>query len=138
MIIIGLGNELRGEDAFGIDVIKELEKKSLINIKLIKAMQLLPEMCLELKDAKKLIIIDAAYSSKNSYKLASPLKRVYENSISHHINIDTILAMTETLYNRKIDFEIFSMLSNNFENIENKKSYQRCIDKTVEFLTANF
>ena len=39
-VIIGYGNELRGEDAFGLDVIKELQKLSLKDTKLISVFQL--------------------------------------------------------------------------------------------------
>ncbi|WP_052502808.1 hydrogenase maturation protease [Halarcobacter anaerophilus] len=109
-IIVGLGNELRGEDSFGIDVLKRLQKSNLTNTKFISTLQLTPELCLELKEAKNIIFIDAAYSLDESYTLSCSLKQKnFSNSISHHLSIEVLLTMLEKLYDKKIEFRIFSM-----------------------------
>jgi hydrogenase maturation protease len=139
-IIIGFGNELRGEDSFGIDVLKRLQNSNLSDTKFISTLQLTPELCLELKEAKNIIFIDAAYSLDESYILSCSLKQPnFSSSISHNLSIEVILAMLEKLYDKKIDFEIFSMQTKNFDKIVNKKRYEEAIKKTVNFIkTANF
>ncbi|QDF30157.1 hydrogenase maturation protease [Halarcobacter anaerophilus] len=139
-IIIGFGNELRGEDSFGIEVLKKLQNSNLSNTKFISTLQLTPELCLELKEAENIIFIDAAYSLDESYTLSCSLKQTnFSNSVSHHLSIEVILTMLEKLYDKKIAFEIFSMQTKNFDKIVNKKRYEEAVKKTVNFIkTANF
>ncbi|XOB61938.1 hypothetical protein ACMC56_15240 [Campylobacterota bacterium DY0563] len=134
LIIVGFGNELRGEDAFGIDVLSSLQKFKLKNTKLISTFQLTPELSLELKEAKRIIFIDASYSEENQYKLACTLENNSSSSLSHHITIKTLMTMINTLYNKEPSYEVYSMLTNSFEEIKNKKDYERCIEETIKSL----
>lgn len=134
LVIIGFGNDLRGEDAFGLDVIAQLQKHGFENTKFISTFQLTPELALELQDAKKIVFIDAAYSLENNYKLACSLEEINQNNLSHHISIKTILEILKTLYNKNPKYEVYSMLTNSFENISNKEKYKESINKTTEFI----
>ncbi|WP_321312733.1 hypothetical protein [Halarcobacter sp.] len=134
LIIVGFGNELRGEDAFGVDVIAKLQKLQLPNTKLISTFQLTPELSLELKDAKKIIFIDASYCIDNQYKLACALDNHSSNSLSHQISIKTLMYMIKELYSKNPTYEVFSMLTNSFNEIQNKKNYERCIKETIKSL----
>ena len=134
LIIVGFGNKLRGEDAFGVDVISQLQKYKLQNTKLISTFQLTPELSLELKDAKKIIFIDASYSPNNHYKLACALDNHNSNSLSHQIDIKTLIYMINTLFNKTLSYEVFSMLTNSFDVIKDKRSYKKSIKETIKFI----
>ncbi|MDD2791514.1 MAG: hypothetical protein PHU40_12740, partial [Sulfurimonas sp.] len=134
-IIIGYGNELRGEDAFGVDTIKKLQKLSLKNTKLLSMHQLTPELVLELLGADEIIFIDACYDEKNHYALACSLTEQHNLDLSHHISPKTIIYMLESLYANVPKFFIYSMMSRRFEKIENAKRYKECIDIVAEQLT---
>lgn len=132
-IIIGFGNTLRGEDGFGVDVINELQNYSLINTKLISTFQLTPEISLELKEANKLIFVDASFSEE-SYKLACSLETLNTNKLSHHIKIVEIISILENLYNCKPYYEVFSMLTKNFDEIVDKNKYKKVVKEVASFI----
>ncbi len=137
-IIIGYGNTLRGEDAFGVDVINQLQKHSvkkyLTNTKLISVFQLTPELCLELLEAEEIIFIDACYSNTEHYKLACSIESFDFNNLSHHISPKVILSLLSNVYNKHPKYEIWSMMTNSFDNIFEVDSYTFCINNAVYYL----
>jgi hydrogenase maturation protease len=132
-VIIGYGNELRGEDSFGVDVIKKLQTCPYKNTKLISVFCLTPELILEVLDADEIIFVDACYDEENHYALACSLVKNNSN-LSHHIQPQILIAMMRDLYERKVDYSIYSMLTCNFEILEDKDQYYQCIDKIASFL----
>ena len=133
-IIVGYGNTLRGEDAFGVDVIKELEKVDLENTKLISTFQLTPELVLDLLDFDEIIFIDACYSPDNTYALACTVLKQNSTNLSHHISPDVVIAMLNNIYGKYPHFEIHSMLTNNFDEIIDKKIYKTTIEILITAL----
>ncbi len=137
--IIGYGNSLRGEDAFGLDVIKELQKVPLKETKLIAAHQLTPEMVLELQEADEIIFIDSCHDEKNPYALACSLNEQSTLNLSHHVSPKTVIYMLKNLYAKNPDFYIYSMMSDSFDVIEDKRRYRKCVERVSKHLggTAN-
>lgn len=133
-IVVGFGNDLRGEDAFGVDVISKLQDYNLGNTKLISTFQLTPELSLELKDATKLIFIDAAFNQDYNYALGCSLEEIKQNQLSHHISIKTIIMILERLYDTKPEYELYSMFTNNFDEVIDKKRYKESLKKVVDFV----
>ena len=109
-VIVGYGNELRGEDAFGVDVIKKLQKFYLKNTKLISAFQLTPEIVLELLEADEIIFIDACNNEKNHYALACSLSEQSSFNLSHHISPKIIVSMLESLYKKRPNFFVYVLI----------------------------
>ena len=134
-VIIGYGNELRGEDAFGVDAVKELQKYKLKDTKLISTFQLTPEIVLELQDCKEIVFIDACYSIDDNYKLACSVEEENSSNLSHHITPKTIMAMLNGIYNKYPTFIIYSMLTNSFDKIFDNKKYINSIKKTTQDIT---
>ena len=130
-VIIGYGNDLRGEDAFGVDCIKELEKYELKESKLISTFQLTPEIVLELLEANEIIFIDACYSLKNHYKLCCTIDKQNSSNLTHHISPETIMAILNNVYNKYPTFTIYSMLTNNFDEIFDIELYDKAVKLTV-------
>jgi Ni,Fe-hydrogenase maturation factor len=102
------------------------------NTKLICLFQLTPELCLELLDATKIIFIDASFSNQNQYALACSLENSLNSNLSHHISPFTIIQTLKTLYKKDVAFEIYSILTSNFDSIKNNPHYEACIDKTLK------
>lgn len=125
--VVGIGNELRGEDAFGIDVVKQIKKINKFHC--MEVMQLLPEHCLELKEAKKIIFVDASLGQ--SYNLATPLPS-YESGFTHQITPFIFMELLDKLYAYKGQFFIYSMQTQNFDKIIDTNKYQTCVLKTCE------
>lgn len=133
-IVVGFGNVLRGEDAFGVDVISKLQDCNLENTKLISTFQLTPELSLELKGATKLIFIDAAFDKDHNYALGCSLEDINQNQLSHHISIRTIIMILERLYNSKPEYELYSMFTNNFDEVIDKKKYEKSLKEVAQFI----
>jgi len=134
-VIIGYGNKLRGEDGFGMDVIEVLQKRKLVDTKLISVMQLTPELTLELLAATHIIFVDTAFSQTDHYALACAMEIQNGAALSHHIAPQTIRMFLRLLYAKNPDFEIISMLSSNFEEIRNKHSYKHSLNAVVAYLS---
>lgn len=133
--IVGFGNELRGEDAFGVDVVKLLQELSLKDTKLITLFQLTPELCLELLDVDEVVFVDAAFCESNPYALVCSLENQTSLTLSHHISINTIKEMLNTLYNHYPKIEVFSMLTNSFESIKNIDFYESRLNEVVKYIS---
>ncbi len=133
-VVVGFGNTLRGEDGFGVDVVKELQNYTLENTKLITAFQLTPELALELKEYEEIIFVDAAHSDNESYVLACNIETKTQNTLSHHISIQMIVSILNTLYKSFPKFQVCSMLTNNYDNILNQEKYNENIVKTVKYI----
>lgn len=135
-VVIGYGSSIRGEDAFGLDVIKELQNSPLKDTKLISAHQLTPEIVLELQEADEIIFIDACHDEKSPYALACSLAEQSSLNLSHHISPKTIIYMLKNLYAKNPDFYIYSMMSNNFESITDDKRYKEKILMTADHIIS--
>lgn len=133
-VIIGYGSSIRGEDAFGLDVIKELQNSPLKETKLISAHQLTPEMVLELQDADQIIFIDSCHDEKNPYALACSLVEQSTLNLSHHISPKTIIYMLKNLYAKNPDFYIYSMMSGSFDVIGDKRRYRESVERVSKHL----
>lgn len=134
-VIIGYGNDFRGEDAFGIHVIEELEKLDLPNTKLLKKFQLTPELTLELLDATKIVFVDASFCKTNHYTLAVPMdKNMNNQNISHQLSPHTIIEMLKLLYDVRVDYEIYSMMTCEFERIVDERKYWKCVKTLIKNL----
>ena len=135
-VIIGYGNSLRGEDGFGIEVIEKLRTFSDLQIKLITVYSLTPELSLELLDADEIIFIDACYDAEHSYVFACSLLRQIPK-FSHHMEPQLLISILKNLYDRDIDFSIYSMLTNNFDTIFDLSAYTKSIDDLAYYLVAH-
>jgi len=135
-VVIGYGNELRGEDAFGIDVIKELKKFKPKETKLLSSHQLTPELVLDLLEADEVIFVDVCYEEKNCYELACSTTRQKNLNISHQIYPSTIMQMLKSLYEKTPAFSIYSMQSNSFEKILDIKKYKENLKKVTKYIFA--
>jgi len=134
-VIIGYGNELRGEDCFGVDVIRELKKLPLANTKLISAFQLTPEIVLELLEAYEIIFIDTSFNKEYHYSLACSTTEHSNLNLSHQISPKTIIDMLKSLYKKNPRFIIYSMMSDSFNKIGDKKKYENSIKLISTHLT---
>ena len=136
-IIIGYGNSLRGEDAFGIDVIKEFKKLDLNDTLLISVFQLTPEMVLELLDANEIIFVDACYSLDSQYSLSCSILKQNSSNLTHQISPKIIISMLNNLYDKYPKYQVYSMLTSNFDKIVDKNKYKDAIKKITYYIMLN-
>jgi len=100
ILIIGYGNTLRSDDAIGQKVAEEVETWQIPTVRSIYLHQLTPELTLEMTTAKKVIFIDAIKMTDKITEIE--LKKVTaikeNNSFTHQINPQSLLYLTQQLY----------------------------------------
>jgi len=134
--IIGYGNDLRGEDAFGRDVLKNLALKKPQNTQLLSLFQLTPEIVLNLLESDEIVFVDACYSDANHYKLACSLEEQKIDTLSHHISYTMIVNMLNNLYDIYPKYEVFSMLSSQFDEVKDKIKYRQVVESVSTYLSV--
>jgi len=136
-VIVGYGNSLRGEDAFGVDVVLALQKYPLVNTRIIEAFQLTPELCLELLDADEVVFVDASYSKTNQYALACAVRHESSSNLSHQISVAMIQELLQSVYHHFADICVYSLLTHQFDTIDNVVMYQKGVQDVVTHLLQN-
>jgi len=133
--IIGYGNELRGEDAFGVDVLKNLELENLENTQLLTLFQLTPEIVLDLLESDEIVFVDVCYSTDYPYALACNLEEQNQSTLSHQLSYKMIVKMLNSLYTIYPKYEVFSMLSSEFDEVKDKQKYRQVVKKISTYLS---
>jgi len=136
-VIIGYGNSFRGEDGFGVEVIRKLEKFPLDNTRLISLFQLTPEIVLDLLDAEEIVFVDATYSQYNHYALACTIKEPNSRLLSHHISPYLIIEILQHLYQKNPKYQFYSMFTDSFDSIVDEMRYNEAIQAIAYSLTLH-
>ncbi len=134
-LIVGYGNTLRAQDAFGVDVVNLLQSISFKHTDTLSAFQLTPEMALKLLPYSHIVFIDTAFDKDDTYALACSLENSANVNLSHHLSAFHLMDILNQLYGHFPSFEIFSMLGNNFEHIDDTDAYNNAVKQTVGFLS---
>jgi hydrogenase maturation protease len=115
VLIIGYGNELMGNDGFGVYTLTLL--RSLLKgdeIEFIESHQLTPEMALLISKASEVIFIDASFG-EDEFVIATPLPKNISNLTTlHNLTPTSLLYICENLYGIAPKYSIFSVMFNKF------------------------
>ncbi|MEA5618646.1 hydrogenase maturation protease [Cronbergia sp. UHCC 0137] len=126
-LVIGYGNELRGDDAIGQIIAKTIKSWNLNNVESLAVHQLTPELAANLATVNLVIFVDACINSPSEDVQVKSILPSFDNAINGHItNSRSLLALTQTLYGccpqawlvsvPGINFEISDSISSIAEN----------------------
>ena len=102
VLIIGVGNPLRGDDAAGHVVCEKIEAISLADITTLKVHQLQTELLEEMMSYRKVLIVDAAVGIKEvSVNKVKDSQSGFASS--HHAPAGVLKSLAMKLYNIDID-----------------------------------
>jgi len=99
ILVIGYGNELRGDDGLGPLVARAVAAADIPGVCVLTARQLLPEFAADLAQARRVVFVDAAEGRQKSGVEVQPL--AVENATewcTHHADPRTLLALTRAIY----------------------------------------
>lgn len=115
-LVIGYGNDLRGDDGVGQQVAHIIESWELPNLRSLAVQQLTPELVEELATVARVIFIDAYPAN------SEPAVKVYhlepasdETPIGHTSDPRTLLALTQALHNYHPSAWLVTIPGVNFE-----------------------
>lgn len=103
IIIIGYGNDLRGDDAAGRIVAERLAALSLPEVQVVSTPQLAPELAAQLAHARTAIFIDADMSGCGSVRVTHVLSSSTWSALHHTITPEGLLALTAAVYGQAPD-----------------------------------
>jgi hydrogenase maturation protease len=108
MLIIGFGNPLRGDDAFGIRAAERIPGAIAVH-------QLTPELMDPIARADRLLFLDAAADGAPGEIRRRPVEPSGgEATFTHHLTPEALLAGTLALYGRAPEAEIITVSGANF------------------------
>jgi len=102
-LVIGYGNELRGDDAVGAQVAETIADWHLPKVKAIVTHELLPELTVEIAKANYVIFVDACREESCTLRaqllpISAQLKRARSRSLSHAHSTQGLMALTQQVY----------------------------------------
>jgi hydrogenase maturation protease len=142
VLIIGYGNELRGDDGLGPFVAESIAAAKFPGVVVRTATQLLPELAADLAEARLVVFIDA---SMNASETGIPVRlqpaEVASSWCTHYADPHTLLALTFTIYGLTPEAWGLTISGRNFEYSEGLSqaamaNAQQAITSLARFLQA--
>ncbi len=98
-LIVGYGNDLRGDDAAGLLVTDEIATWNLQNVRLLSIHQLTPELAEILANVDVAIFVDAYPANKEQDVQVCPIELAHTNvTMGHSSNPSYLLTLTQAVY----------------------------------------
>jgi hydrogenase maturation protease len=115
ILIVGYGNQIRGDDGIGQAVITELEQLNLMNVRSLSLHQLTPEVAAEMAEVDTVIFVDASLEGKTvNITSLEPLPSDLFNW-GHSLNPRSLLSLTQFLYQKQPQSWLIAIPGENFE-----------------------
>lgn len=95
VLIIGIGNPSRGDDALGPECIQRLEAMHLPDVDLLTDFQLQVEFALDLAGRREVVFVDAAAGGAEPYAFRPVGRAAGMSHTSHAISPEAVLAACE-------------------------------------------
>ena len=118
-IIIGIGNPLRGDDAFGFEVVNQFNEKNNQDpeIDCFHVQQLGLELLPYFEDCELLIFVDASIKLEEGILKKEIMEpgTFKENPVSHFFDPETLLSSTYALYGRHPKTILITVGARDFE-----------------------
>ncbi len=115
ILLLGLGNDLRGDDAAGRLVAQEAAQWHLAGLRVIHVQQLVPELAAALADANTAILIDASRAGSNEPTLTPVTAEASEGSLTHHLSPGQFLGLARALFDWAGEMWLLSIPAESFE-----------------------
>jgi hydrogenase maturation protease len=116
VLVIGYGNELRGDDAAGPRVVQALEKAGLPDVRTLVAHQLTPELSELISQARAAIFVDASRSPAARKVAARRLDRSLAVDMpAHGSNPRAVLALALAIFGRCPPAWLVTIPGSNFD-----------------------
>ena len=96
-LLIGYGNDLRGDDAVGRHVARAVSSWKLPHVEVLEPVQLTPELACDMAKVNQVIFVDADVSA-NQVSLEEVNHRITSTSMTHYCSPAQLHTLTKLLY----------------------------------------
>jgi hydrogenase maturation protease len=101
VLVIGYGNELRGDDAVGWLAAERVAAWGLPGVEVLSLRQLTPELCERLATARQVIFIDASAEGDEAARVRSLAPSQGDAALGHISDPRWLLGLTEALHGHR-------------------------------------
>jgi hydrogenase maturation protease len=140
ILVLGYGNELRGDDGLGPFVAQSLAEANLPGVRVLTAVQLLPEWAADLAEAQSAVFVDASLESSEREVTLRPLPA--QNTMdwcTHRADPRALLALTQAIYERTPQAWWLTVPGRHFEfggglssvAVENARQALACLESLI-------
>jgi hydrogenase maturation protease len=100
-LVIGYGNELRGDDGLGPYIAASIEARNLPDVRVLTVRQLTPELAEQLSNAAVAVFVDASMqAADNGVEVKAVAPGAVALSMTHVFDPQVLLAIAQALYGR--------------------------------------
>ena len=115
LVVVGVGNPLRGDDGIGHWVGQQIEEWQLPGVTVLFYQQLQTELIEQWLDFQAILVVDAAIDTRGfQFEKIETITTATANS-SHHIQLSTMVGLAEKLFNRPLNLTACKIGAANFE-----------------------
>jgi hydrogenase maturation protease len=114
-LVIGYGNELRGDDAVGPCAARRLAEEGWPDVTALAVGQLTPELAAEMQDAAVAVFIDACADEAEGEVRLRRLEAAAGTGGAHGSDPGWLLALTEALFARRPEAWLLTIPATQFE-----------------------
>ena len=98
-LVLGYGNEVRGDDAVGLRTTEQIAQWGLFNVQVLAVHQLTPELALRLSGVSHVVFVDASVTVRETtLQKISPAKSDRSSGMGHLGDPPWLLAVTHVLF----------------------------------------
>lgn len=101
ILVIGYGNTLRSDDAIGQIIAKELETANIPQVSSIYVHQLTPELAEKIAKFEAVIFIDGSINQDQVKLIPIKINQANNNNWTHYLNPESLINLTESVYQKK-------------------------------------
>lgn len=99
ILVIGYGNELRGDDALGPCIVRELERRASPGVRTLTLTQLTPDLAVDLAESQAAVFVDARIADEEDEVRVAALFPAGDRAWGTHLSDPAaLLAMAQLLY----------------------------------------
>jgi hydrogenase maturation protease len=138
ILIIGIGNPSRGDDALGPMLIERLEALALPDVELLTDFQLQVEFALDLQHRKQVIFVDASLNAAPPFTFTPVVAAEDTSYSSHALSPSAVLHAYQKLFGKPPPSYVLAIRGIAFELGEGlTETAQTNLDAAVTWLTAH-
>ncbi len=119
VLVICIGNTLRGDDGFAWHVAEELKRQESANLRVLRVHQLTPELAEAVSEVDLAVFVDASAHGEPGVLTCDPVTTSEADlRFSHDITPATVIQMAKTLYDHEPKGLLICTAGKDFEHRE--------------------
>lgn len=136
ILVIGYGNTLRCDDGIGQATAREIEQWNLPQVRSLYLHQLTPDLAETIAQFETVIFIDASIETK-TVRLTKVKNLVTNHNWTHHLNPESIIYLTEFLYQKTPQAWLMTIPIEKIDFGENLSNFAQKEQKTGLIILKN-